>query len=135
MMSPVRKPTQNSMARRSRTRSAQFEVLEQRALLSAAKPHFDRSEAGHSVRTPERVCGLALQPLESASSFLPRKPMDAWKEQVSAGDNLAVSVEETSGFKDLVRIKVRGPKGRVVGRTKFSHNPSLFVQAKKTGNY
>src|SRR5262249_15566036 len=102
MTSPVRKPNQNLMARRSRTRWAQFEVLEQRALLSAAKPHFDRSEAGHSVRTAAPVAELPLQPLESTSSFLPRKPMDVWKEQVSAGDNLAVSVVETNGLKDHV---------------------------------
>jgi hypothetical protein len=135
MKSPARKPAQNAMARRSRTRLAQFEVLEGRALFSVAKPQLDKTGAGHSVQTAVSVAEMPLQPMKIASSFLPGKTMDTWKEQVSAGDNLAVSVEETNGSKDLVKIKVLGPDGSVVGRTKFSHNPSLFVQAKTTGNY
>src|SRR5262249_50104673 len=119
----------------SRTRWAQFEVLEERALLSVAKPQLDQTGAGHSVLTAAPVAEPPLQPLKIDSSFLPGKPMDAWKEQVSSGDNLAVSVEETNGLKHLVSIKVLDPNGRLVGQTKFSHNPSLFVQAKATGNY
>lgn len=135
MASQARKSQPNSMSRRSRSRSARFEVLEARALMSVVKPHLDTTQAGHSTKTAAPVVEMPLQPFKVASSFRPDKPIDTWKEQVSAGDDLAVSVQDTNQFKDRLKIKIFGPNGKVVGQSKFSDSPSLFVTAKTTGTY
>lgn len=138
MFSQLRKTRHNSTARRSRSRRArvtQFEVMEERVLMSAIKPRRDETGAGHSIQTAAPLSEMPLQPLKISSSFLPGKPIDAWKEKVNAGDDLAVSVEETNGVRDLLKIKILGPNGRVVDQTRFSQSPSLFVEAKTTGTY
>lgn len=136
MRSPLpRTTTHNSTARRSRSRSARFEVLEDRALMSVLKPHYDATQSGHSVQTAMPVTEMPLQPLKISSSFQPGKPIDAWKTQVSAGDDLAVNVQDTNGSKDRLKIKILSPGGQVVGQTRFSLNPSLFVTAPTTGTY
>src|SRR6185312_1381029 len=129
------KSTVNSIARRSRSRRARFEVLEERALMSVGRPQFDGTQSGHSIRTAMPVAAMPFQPLKTASSFLPGKPIDAWKQQVSAGDDLAVRVKDTNGWRDLLKVKIISPSGQVVGQTRFSSNPSLFVTAKTTGAY
>lgn len=135
MMSHSRPIKRNSLACRRRSRLARFEVLEDRALMSVTNPHFDRTHFGPSLRNAKPVVVMPLQPLKSSSSFQPSKPIEAWKTQVSAGDNLAVDVEETNRLNDRLKIRIVGPSGQVVGQTRFSINPSLYVTAQTTGTY
>jgi hypothetical protein len=130
-----RQNNHNLLARRTRPRSARIEVLEERTLMSVLKPQFDGTQSGHSVRTAMPVAELPMQPFQASSTFRPDKPIDAWKERVNAGDNLAVNIRETNGFKDLLKIEILGPAGQVVGQTGFSPSPNLFVTAKTTGPY
>ncbi len=130
-----RQNRRNSLAGRTRPHLARFEILEERALMSVLKPQFDGTLSGQSVRTAMPVAELPLQPFKTSTTFLPGKPIDAWKEQVSAGNNLAVSIQDTNGLKDRVKLKIFGPNGRVVGQTGFASSPNLFITAKTTGTY
>ncbi|MHC5537500.1 hypothetical protein ACYOEI_04615 [Singulisphaera rosea] len=100
-----------------------------------SKSRFEASGVGHTVQTATTLSALPLQPLNFNSPFRQGKPMDAWSQQVDAGDNLAVSVQETNGLKDRTRIKILDPSGHVVGRTSFSRSPNLFLQAETSGTY
>jgi hypothetical protein len=76
-----------------------------------------------------------LQPLQVSSTFLPSKRVESFKQQVNAGDNLAVTINETNQLKDRLRIRVLGPNGRIVARTQLAPNPNLYIQASTTGTY
>lgn len=131
----TRKLSPLSMARRSRRRSTLFDCLEERVLLSVSRTLSDHSGVGHSIQTATPLSGVPLQPLNFDSPFRPGRPMDAWSQQVNAGDNLAVSVQETNGLKDRTKLKILDPSGHVVAKTKFSLNPSVFVTAETSGTY
>ncbi len=135
MMSQSRKARRNSVMRQSRTRCAQFDVLEPRALLSGANPHVASLVSGQGIRTLSPRPESPLQPLKVSTAFVPGKQVESWKQQVNAGDNLAVSIQETNGVKNPVRIRVLGPNGRIVSRTKFSVNPDVYLEAQTTGTY
>lgn len=135
MLTQTRKNRRNAMTRRPRTRSAQFELLEGRTLLSVTKPILDTTGAGHTVKTAFPIPQLQLHPDKISSSFIPGKQVDAWRQQVNAGDNLAVSVQDTNGLNDRLKLKILGPNHRIVATTRFALNPSLFIQAKTTGTY